>query len=291
MAAACTVTPSGSALIGVSSYTDTSILAHTPKGAEAARGISCFWLDLATGELTPCGGADVGPNPAFLLQSKSQPGVVYASTERIDADGSVFSLRLARDGDRVNLAPVDERSAGGRSTCYLAEDASGRWLRLTNYWEASVAVLPVERDALGPAADAHLLPPAAALVAADDHGKRVALAPRCREPARYCLETQPSREEHWAYRQRWPHAHCVVTEPYAQQTHFVVDLGEDAVYHYGFDDAVGRLTCEAAHESNVLHAIDATPHPTHWLICAQVQGRHAAGTGQGPAPRRLPPFT
>ena len=79
--------------------------------------LRCFWLDHATGSLKPAGGADVGaapasprdpprrletetplgPNPAFILQHPTEKDVVYASTERIDEDGSVYSLRLARD--------------------------------------------------------------------------------------------------------------------------------------------------------------------------------------------------
>lgn len=37
-----------------------------------------------------------------------------------------------------------------------------------------------------------------------------------------------TREEHWAFRQRWPHSHCVVQEPYTQQGRlFITDLGLD----------------------------------------------------------------
>ena len=39
--------------------------------------------------------------------------------------------------------------------------------------------------------------------------------------ARYVDERHPSREEHWKYRQRWPHSHCCVTEPYSGRIHFV----------------------------------------------------------------------
>jgi len=229
-------------LIAVSNYTDTSILAHTPKGTENDEGVSCYWLDHATGALKPAGSLNVGPNPAFLLQHPDDPATLYAATERIDEDGEVLSLRLHRDGDAIQLNVADRTSARGKSTCYLALDASRKWLRATNYWEASVVVLPVAGPALGEkAADHHALPPKAALRAA---GKDI--AQRCAEPSSYCATQNPSREEHWKYRQRWPHAHCVVTEPYAQKTHFVVDLGEDAVYHYGFDDAVGRLTCRGS---------------------------------------------
>ena len=226
--------------------------------------LRCFWLDHATGSLKPAGGADVGaapasprdsprrpetetplgPNPAFILQHPTEKDVVYASTERIDEDGSVYSLRLARDAaDGVSLRVVDEATAKGKSTCYLAVDKSGRWLRLTNYWEASVCVLPIEGAAIGACADAHFLPPANALQQPAKDGSLQPVAPRCDQPSSYCVSTKPSREEHWTYRQRWPHAHCCVTEPYEKNFHFVVDLGEDAVYHYEMDEAVGKMAC------------------------------------------------
>ena len=94
-------------------------------------------------------GAFAGPNPAFILQHPTEKDVVYASTERIDEDGSVFSLRMSRDGDGVALRVVDEAPAKGKSTCYMAVDKSGKWLRLTNYWEASVCVLPIEGARIG----------------------------------------------------------------------------------------------------------------------------------------------
>ena len=118
-------------LIAVSNYTDTSILAHTPKGAENDAGVSLYWLDPATGTLKPAGSLNVGPNPAFLLQHPDDPTTLYASTERIDDDGEVLSLRLSRDGEDIQLNVVDRASARGKSTCYLALDASKKWLRLS----------------------------------------------------------------------------------------------------------------------------------------------------------------
>ena len=71
----------------------------------------------------------MGPNPAFLLQHPDDPTTLYAATERIDEDGEVLSLRLHRDGDAIQLNVADRTSARGKSTCYLALDASRKWLR------------------------------------------------------------------------------------------------------------------------------------------------------------------
>ena len=51
----------------------------------------------------------------------------------------------------------------------------------------------------------------------------------------------PNREEHWKFRQRWPHSHCCVTEPYHGVVHFVVDLGLDRIFAYRVDARKGTL--------------------------------------------------
>ena len=107
---------------------------HRKRAPHSVPHLRCFWLDHATGSLKPAGGADVGaapasprdsprrpetetplgPNPAFILQHPTEKDVVYASTERIDEDGSVYSLRLARDAaDGVSLRVVDEATIEG----------------------------------------------------------------------------------------------------------------------------------------------------------------------------------
>ena len=50
--------------------------------------------------------------------------------------------------------------------------------------------------------------------------------------ASYVAEKCPDRLEHWTYRQRWPHSHCAVIEPYSRQTIFVTDLGQDKIFYY-----------------------------------------------------------
>ena len=98
-------------LIAVSNYTDTSILAHTPKGAENDAGVSLYWLDPTTGTLKPAGALEVGPNPAFLLQHPDDPTTLYASTERIDDDGEVRFMS-------------DEERATQLATAYEVRDAN-----------------------------------------------------------------------------------------------------------------------------------------------------------------------
>jgi 6-phosphogluconolactonase (cycloisomerase 2 family) len=127
-------------------------------------------------------------------------------------------MDLAPDG---SLATKGRVSAGGRSTCYLTMLASGKFLAAVNYWDSIVALLPIgASDGLvAPVVDAHMQP-----------------------AAEYVFRTNPDRVEHWAHRQRWPHTHCFVTEPYdGGAFHLVPDLGRDIIWAYQVDAARGKL--------------------------------------------------
>lgn len=98
----------------------------------------------------------------------------------------------------------------GKSTCYANLLPGMDWMVLVSYWDAKLALVPVDaRGGLG-ATSQVLMQPA----------------------AEYVQRAQPSREEHWTFRQRWPHSHCCVTEPYQHKTLFVTDLGLDTVFAY-----------------------------------------------------------
>jgi len=169
----------------------------------------------------PGGVTEVRPNPAFLLKHPTKP-VMYASTECIHAEGCGEVLTLAI-GPGGALTEVGRTGAGGRSTCYLALDGTKSWLCAVNYWDAIVAVLPVgEGDGrVGAVAAAHMQPGAS-----------------------YVFESSPDRNEHWTHRQRWPHTHCFVSEPYsgAARVHLVPDLGRDVVWAYALCPRSGAPT-------------------------------------------------
>eukprot|EP00793_Prasinoderma_coloniale_P003988 PRCOL_00006829-RA len=219
-------------LLLVCSYTDYATLAHTPKGDVApagASGVAAFAVDAARRELVvrsrsavraaaaagAAGGGGVPVvrlhNAAFLLKHPSLD-VVYASTERIDREGSVVAMRM--DAESGALTLLNSVAARGRSTCYLNLDAARGVLNAVNYWDARLAALGVD----------------AATGALEEN------APRCvlqQKRGEYADAARPGREEHWAYRQRWAHTHCAVTEPYTGLPNlFVCDLGEDQVLHF-----------------------------------------------------------
>ena len=145
------------------------------------------------------------------------PALIYASTERIDDEGEIITLRMTPDYRLVEEARV---RAGGRSTCYLNFSKNREWMLAVSYWDAKVSTLRLD-DATG----------------RPDSPRSILMQP----DAKYVEDACPNREEHWKFRQRWPHSHCCVTEPYHGVVHFVVDLGLDRCSPIASTPARARL--------------------------------------------------
>ena len=215
-------------LLIVGGYTDIDLLAHTPcvksRFKDAARsgpldaGVHVLRLDGRDGALTHISTNAIGPNVAFITRSPVNPDLLYASTERIDDEGEIITMRLT---ESMALIEESRARAGGRSTCYLNFNKSKQWLMAIHYWDAKITT--VRMDAKTGALD---VTPASVLM---------------RPEAAYVDDAKPSREEHWKYRQKWAHSHCAVTEPYFGLVHFVVDLGLDRIFAYRVDAAKGVL--------------------------------------------------
>eukprot|EP00238_Polyblepharides_amylifera_P007167 CAMPEP_0196579450 /NCGR_PEP_ID=MMETSP1081-20130531/22007_1 /TAXON_ID=36882 /ORGANISM="Pyramimonas amylifera, Strain CCMP720" /LENGTH=431 /DNA_ID=CAMNT_0041899053 /DNA_START=252 /DNA_END=1547 /DNA_ORIENTATION=- len=203
----------------VSTYTDTSVLAHAPKG-EVGEGIYSLHLDSKTGQLTPLGMTFLGPNPAFVIRHPTIPNILYATTECIKSDGEIYTLEMQHDG---NLKTISQQSTKGKSTCYVNIHPSEDYLVSVSYWDAKLSTFPLSKErVLGDPSQVFMQP-----------------------KAEYVELNQPTREEHWTYRQRWPHSHCAVTEPYTGEYMFVTDLGLDKIFVYQMDQANGVLVCKA----------------------------------------------
>lgn len=152
-------------------------------------------------------------NVAFFAKHPHLPHVAYASTERIDERGKVLALRLIGD-DGADFEVVGEACSGGKSTCYMGFDRDGKHLLAASYWDAKLSVIPLQENG------------------ATMHAPTLTIS---RPEADYVEHAKPSMEEHWRFRQRWAHTHCVVTEPYERRLHFVVDLGLDKIFIYNVE--------------------------------------------------------
>jgi 6-phosphogluconolactonase len=89
------------------------------------------------------GDSAIVPNPAF---SRYHPrlNVVYTCTEDISNNGQIFAYKLLPDGQ---LEPVGEPvDAGGTSTCYLTIDKAHKNMLAVNYWDSTLAVIPMDYE-------------------------------------------------------------------------------------------------------------------------------------------------
>jgi 6-phosphogluconolactonase len=79
-------------------------------------------------------------NPAF---SRHHPrlNVVYTCTEDIENNGQIFCYKLGADGSLTPWGPVVD--AGGTSTCYLTLSRDQQHLIAVNYWDSTLAVIPI----------------------------------------------------------------------------------------------------------------------------------------------------
>jgi 6-phosphogluconolactonase (cycloisomerase 2 family) len=255
----------------ICSYNEASKLAHTPAGAPDGVGVYTVALDTDSGALRAVDAVPAGPNPAFTVMHPTLP-VVYASTERIDSDGEVMAFAMGGAGEKGALRLLSKRSSvrslplclvacpraglrfrsltdassrrgraaraqGGKSTCFLHVHPSLKYLLAVNYWDAKVTSLPL-------AEDGSLLPEAPSVVLQQPRAAEF-FAARAGEPA--------TREEHWRFRQRWPHSHCCVQEPYTRRhALFVTDLGLDRVDVY--EARCARVRVCVAHARSAPHA-------------------------------------
>jgi 6-phosphogluconolactonase len=210
-------------IIVVGGYTNTELLAHTPAPCDdpARCGVHVLRQCGVTGRLTHLSTNAIGPNVAFIVRSPTNPSILYASTERIDDEGEIITLRMTPD---FRLVEETRIKAGGRSTCYLNFNASREWMMAVNYWDARVSMFKLGKDGRPD-------------IEAGRDPRWVLQQPG----ADYVDRVKPTREEHWKFRQRWPHSHCCVTEPYAGLVHFVVDLGLDKVFTYRVNSKTGVL--------------------------------------------------
>lgn len=209
----------------VTTYTDNDVLAHVPKG-DLGKGIYVWELDTDKGLLsnTYLSNTQIDCNPAFLVKNPNK-NILYCSTERIDQDGEIIEFKIEKD---YQLKQNSSISSKGKSTCYLtpviSEKDSNECLVSVNYWDSSINVFNLNPDTgyLYQNLNSSYYTPG----------------------SQYVNDNNPDKYEHWQFRQRWPHTHCFVTEPYQNKYHFVADLGRDMILCFTIKDNVLKLVNE-----------------------------------------------
>ncbi|MEN0001692.1 MAG: lactonase family protein [Pseudomonadota bacterium] len=196
----------------VGTYSDQSVLAHQPYAPTEGAGIHTAIM-AKDGEVHETAETDV-LNPAVLIPHPNG-SMLYAIVETIKSTGMVVQYEIGED---KALTEVGTYYASGKSTCYLALSPNKDAAIVINYWDAIIDVCDVDADGnLGETIQSF---------------KQLHRKPGQWRQVEY-------REDHWENRQVGPHAHCA---HFWGDWVFIPDLGENAVFQYGYDPKTKKLT-------------------------------------------------
>jgi 6-phosphogluconolactonase len=169
-------------------------------------------------------------NPAF---SRYHPNlnVVYTCTEDIEQNGKIFAYQIGPNGELTQFGePVD---AGGTSTCYLTIDKSAQHMLCVNYWDSTLGVIPMDVSSgalTGPIKNMY----------DPKRGQKVLAAGRCAGGVNHSNNDDATIR----MRQKDPHSHALVLDPYVGCVAYVPDLGKDLVREFYYDRTLGSIAIE-----------------------------------------------
>ena len=189
------------------------------------------------------GSPETTVNPAF---SRYHPylNVVYTCTEDIEHNGLIFCYSVGANGELQQLGePVN---AGGTSTCYLTIDKAAKHMLAVNYWDSTLAVIPLNTETgafTGPIQ--HMYDP--------KQGQKMVAAGRCKGGVNHSENDDTTIR----MRQADPHSHALVLDPFVGTVAYVPDLGKDLVREFFYDRVQGKIEMEL----NVLPSGLCSGHP------------------------------
>jgi len=210
----------------VSSYTRFDNLAHGPRGKQSKNSMTVLRLNPSDGTLITlyAGECDV-TNPAFLRWHPKH-NILYGCTEDVKKNGQIIAWSV--DPESGQLVKVGVADAQGTSTCYLTLDHETRNMLVVNYWDATIGVLPLKPDGtFGAPKLTHIYDPKGSMVmevSADKH-----------------VNHSENDANAQAERQKDPHSHAIVLDPYFGCVAYVPDLGRDLIRELRYDSKEGKL--------------------------------------------------
>ena len=159
-------------------------------------------------------------NPAF---SRIHPrlNVVYTCTEDIEENGRILAYQMGPDGALELMGSVD---AGGTSTCYLTIDRAQRNILAVNYWDSTLAVIPLDQQTGNFTGPIHS-------IYDPKQGRGMVSAPKKHGGVNH----SNNDESTIAARQADPHSHALVLDPYVGSVAYVPDLGKDLIREFWYD--------------------------------------------------------
>lgn len=220
-------------LFFVTSYTNFDKLAHGPRGTQAKHSLYVYRFHPADGSLTLLnvqGNPNEVINPAF---SRFHPrlNVVYTCTEDIENNGRIFAYKVENEGQLTPLGPSVD--AGGTSTCYLTIDKAQKHMLAVNYWDSTLAVIPIDKETgqlQGPIKN--MYDPKA--------GQKMVAAGRCQGGVNHSNNDESTIR----MRQADPHSHALVLDPFVGTVAYVPDLGKDLIREFYYDRCEGKIAME-----------------------------------------------
>lgn len=192
-------------LCSVSAFADEKLVFITAFAPGDKGGIHAFLLDTATGGLKPIQSTGEVSNPFYLAVSPNHKFLYSIHAKSFGGKEAEQIAAYEIVGTKGELKLLNRQSAKGSAACYLAVDATGKTVLVSNYSTGSVASLPVK-------ADGSLEEAASFFQHAGD------LPPK-----------------------KGPHAHCFVVSP-DNRFALAADLGLDQVLVYRLDASAGKLT-------------------------------------------------
>lgn len=168
-------------------------------------------------------------NPAFS-RFNSRINVVYTCTEDVLNNGVIVAFRMNEQGSLIKIGSVD---AGGTSTCYITIDSSETHLIATNYWNSTLTVIPISYETgefLGPIKNTYDPKGGCSMVAA------------CKKEGgvNHSNNDASTIQE----RQKDPHSHALVLDPFVGCIAYVPDLGKDLIRELYYDRAAGAIVSQ-----------------------------------------------
>jgi len=209
-----------------------SFAAHGPRGTEASHAISVYQLNPSDGSMVlqnKFGDPKEVLNPAF---SRFHPrlNVVYTCTEDIEDNGKIIAYRIEHNGELKKMGSID---AGGTSTCYLTLDKEQKHMLAVNYWDSTLAVIPLDPQTgafKGPIQNKY----------DPKHGQAMIAAAKKNGGVNHSFNDESTI----AARQADPHSHALVLDPFVGAVAYVPDLGKDLIREFYYDKQKGLIDLE-----------------------------------------------
>lgn len=106
-----------------------------------SKGIYSLLFNSATGELKVVSVTDSVDNPSYLALAPNGSRLYAVNENGGDKGGGISSFSVDRNSGK--LVFLNQQVTGGDHPCYVAVDASGRWVVVGNYSGGNLAVFPV----------------------------------------------------------------------------------------------------------------------------------------------------